>query len=118
MEMKTSLRSIYKAGCLYEYGDLNNSSIVNFAFDEAIHTCINKSLSNVTQRACKVLRKLLLNLSNQELMDRAGTIRFYREYYADNRQVLVEKVVRNLASSFVVKYQEWEEKNESADIGR
>lgn len=112
------MRSIYKAGCLYEYGNLDNPSIVNFAFDEAIHTCTNKSLNNVTQRACKVLRKLLLSLSNHELMDRAGVIRWYREYYAENRQVLVEKVVRNLASSFVVKYHEWEEKNESVDIGR
>jgi len=57
----------------------------------------------------------LANLSNQELMSRAGTIRWYREYYEQNRQLLMEKVVRNLASSFVVKYHEWESKNESVD---
>ncbi len=116
VEQRTSLRSIYKAGCLFEYGSLTESSVVDYSFNESLSTCKNKSYENVSSRACKILRKLLPEFPKNELMIMAGRrFTYYADYYKDDKKALIEEVINRLSSSFVVKYHEWENKSESID---
>lgn len=108
MSEKLNSKSIYVVGCLCEYGNLDNFSLIEYSFNEALDTCSNKTFDNVCSRSCKILRKLLKNFSNTELLEKAD-IKYYIDYYKTDRNALIEKVIDKFASSFIVKYREWEE---------
>lgn len=115
--MKVGSSKLHQAGCLFEYGDLSNASISKYAFGEAIQTCNNKSMVNICSRAEKIMRKILSSLSNQELFDRIG-VRYYADYYKEDRDIMIKKICKSLCSSVVIQFQEWREINESIDTGR